>query len=257
MDFDMIIERYEEYLVARFGPSGLEGSSRITNELLRSVMSNREAMDILDSDPDNYELIGDREFVKLNDLIGDTGLARSFEGDICIIALLLESIEMWGGTVERTVDICCGDFVLISFLHSEGWLGSQLVGVEPSRVYLEKAKGSLHPEVDLMGGWPTELPLEDATSDLTLVVDLIHLSHEWRDVLREAVRVTRGGGLIFIAFCERSRVYVHPHDVAGVLSRLGVDVVGCRETDREEGIHRNAVAAIKRKPTGVVVARTL
>jgi len=251
MDFDMIVDRYERYLVARFGPSGPEKSIRITNELLRDVMSNREAMDILDGDPDNFELIGDDEFVRLNDLVGDVGLARSFEGDVCIMVLLLESVEMWGGTVERTVDICCGDLALMSFLHGEGWLGGRLVGVEPGRVYLEMAKGSVHPGIDLVRGWPTKLPLDDATSDLTLVVDLIHLCHGWRDMLVEAVRVTREGGLMFIAFCERSRVHVHPHHVAEVLSRLGMDVVGCRETDREEGIRRNVVAATKRRPGGI------
>ncbi|MDH4359084.1 MAG: class I SAM-dependent methyltransferase [Candidatus Berkelbacteria bacterium] len=256
MDFDRIVDRYKCYVVSRFGPSRLLGSGAITDELLWEVMSNREAMDILDGDPDNYELIGDREFVRLNDLIGDVDLVTPFEADVCIMALLLQSVEMWGGIVKRAVDVCCGDLVMMSFLHSEGLIGRQLIGVEPSRVYFEKAKTSLHSGVNLVMGWPTELPLKNATSNLTLLVDLIHLCHEWQGVLREAVRITRKGGLIFIAFCDGlGRVDVRAHDVAYVLSQLGVDVVGCRETDREEGIRRNVVAAIKRKPTGIVVAR--
>ncbi|HZU14040.1 MAG TPA: class I SAM-dependent methyltransferase [Chloroflexota bacterium] len=74
--------------------------------------------------------------------------------------------------------------------------GYPYVGVDISHRMLErlKAKAGGAPNLTVIEGSITDLPLPDDSVDVVLVIHVFHLFPEWRTALDEALRVLRPGG---------------------------------------------------------------
>jgi len=103
--------------------------------------------------------------------------------------------------VERALDLGCGDGRLTAELRAR-----EVVGVDPSRVALERARRRapaaelLHVEVD------APLPLSDASFDLVLCVHVLEHVRDAQLLLSEARRVLSPGGRLAVATPAHGRL---------------------------------------------------
>lgn len=105
----------------------------------------------------------------------------------------------------RVLDVGCAfGFATLRLAHK----GYETVGVDNSARYISWAKGR-HPEGEYLLASADALPLEDASFDAVLLLDVLeHVSHE-AGVIHEIERVLKPGGVLILSV---------PH--CGLLSRL-------------------------------------
>ena len=72
-------------------------------------------------------------------------------------------------------------------------------GIDVSLKMMEKISEKQHDRVILACGDVCELPFKPHSFDVVLAVHVFHLVREWRQALREAIRVLAPGGVIIIA----------------------------------------------------------
>ena len=74
---------------------------------------------------------------------------------------------------------------------------ADVLGVDCNRTML-RTLATTHPSIPVVVGDACDLPLADATADLTVMACVLHLVYDWQRALREAVRVTAPGGAVAV-----------------------------------------------------------
>ena len=102
-------------------------------------------------------------------------------------------------TSARILDLGCGYGRTLRSLHALGF--TELAGLDPSGKMIDRARQNLpEAEARLIQGYPTDL--EDNAYDAVLVVAVltcIPRDNDQRSLIVEILRITRPGGLIFVA----------------------------------------------------------
>ena len=99
----------------------------------------------------------------------------------------------------RVADIGCGAATQCAMWARDGHhvfgvdINDRLVNLGRGRAAAEKLK------IDLSIGSATQLPWSDASMDIVLCPELLEHVADWKTVLREAVRVTRPGGVLYLS----------------------------------------------------------
>jgi SAM-dependent methyltransferase len=96
---------------------------------------------------------------------------------------------------RRWLDVGCGTGALCAAI-LERCSPSSVAGVEPSESFLEKAKDHLSSRVALHRGSAAEVPLDDASVDVTVSGLVLNFVPDARAALTEMARVTVGAGTI-------------------------------------------------------------
>jgi SAM-dependent methyltransferase len=106
------------------------------------------------------------------------------------------------GSAERALDLGCGDGRLGTALDAR-----RLVAADTSTVALERARGRLGPDAELVELEPdAELPLEDSQFDLVLCAETLEHVRDVQLLLSEARRVLRPGGTLAVTTPAHSRL---------------------------------------------------
>jgi SAM-dependent methyltransferase len=130
---------------------------------------------------------------------------------------------------NRILEVGVGDG---RFLRDAASLGAELVGVEPDAPSVETARAKGY-DVHLAGA--EELPLADASVDVTVFSYTAHHIADWHSALAEAMRVTRKAILILDPWYDER---IPSQAVAAGFERW------CRAIDRANGeIHHDNLSA--------------
>jgi SAM-dependent methyltransferase len=119
-------------------------------------------------------------------------------------------------TAERLVDIGCGPgFYCAELAEEVGPFGS-VVGVDSSAAMLELAERRCaeHGNVDLREGAATSLPVEDASADAVVCVQVLEYVDDVAAALAEMRRVLRPGGRAVIWDIDWATVSWHSRDAS-------------------------------------------
>ncbi len=105
------------------------------------------------------------------------------------------------GTIDRITDVACGTGDMMGFWKKQaekaGIAIGELVGVDPSEGMLEVAKKKF-PEFHYHSVKATQIPLEDASSDIISITYGIRNVLERQEAFHEFNRVLKQGGLVVI-----------------------------------------------------------
>jgi SAM-dependent methyltransferase len=162
-----------------------------------------------------------------------------YETEIEALGQLMPGESVEGGAVPRGVEIGAGSGLFASRL------GISL-GVEPSRAMMEKARAR---GVEMIEGAAEQLPLEDASFDLSLMVTAICFLDDLERALEELRRILKPGGWALFGFVDRDsplgRLYLQHKEedvfyrqatfrsageVIGALERAGFAIEQVRQT---------------------------
>jgi SAM-dependent methyltransferase len=99
------------------------------------------------------------------------------------------------GPGRRWLDVGCGTGALSAAI-LEACAPATIVGVEPSAGFLDKARQALGDRIVLRRGSATEIPLEDASVDVTVSGLVLNFVPDPHGALAEMARVTAPGGTI-------------------------------------------------------------
>lgn len=103
----------------------------------------------------------------------------------------------------RVGDIGCGAGTQCALWAREGHDVHGIdINVDLIKLGRERAAAQ-HLSIDLQSGSATALPWADASMDVVLCPELLEHVADWEAVLREAVRVTRPGGLLYVSTTNR------------------------------------------------------
>jgi SAM-dependent methyltransferase len=99
------------------------------------------------------------------------------------------------GGGRRWLDVGCGTGALSAAI-LDACAPTSVVGVEPSEGFLAQARHTLGDRIVLRRGSATEIPLEDASVDVTVSGLVLNFVPDPRAALAEMTRVTAAGGTI-------------------------------------------------------------
>ena len=100
---------------------------------------------------------------------------------------------------DSIVDIGCGPGVVTAAFARRG-LKAQGIDVVPEFIAVAKEK---HPSIPFVVGTAEELPFPDQSFDFANLSSLLEHVEEWRRTLREAARVLRPGGVLYLSTSNR------------------------------------------------------
>ncbi|HJS31476.1 MAG TPA: class I SAM-dependent methyltransferase [Alphaproteobacteria bacterium] len=98
----------------------------------------------------------------------------------------------------RVIDVGCGEGALTRFLAGEG---AHVVGVEPGRAMIEKARAAPRiADEEFVAGTGEKLPLPDASVDAVVYLNALHHVPvaDQEQAVREAARVLKPGGRFLV-----------------------------------------------------------
>lgn len=252
-----VLDRYEKFLQVH-----LEGISSSNLGEFASILWDRLAEKVEDperlvaiagriaSDP----LLPDQEVVGFfEEIYGVTdawGWAISISEKKEALAVLLPYLA----NVHSSLDIGCGPAALDIFLAVEEIHKGKFVLIDPSRGMIDHgtrlaAKFGVNFQFDL--GYGQELPYNDRSFDLILLMDTIHWSIEWQRILSEAERVMNEGAVIFVNYSNGAgRFSLDPMVVCRSMIQRGIDVINV--TNGTTDPNRAFILGRKSKPSGLI-----
>jgi 2-polyprenyl-6-hydroxyphenyl methylase/3-demethylubiquinone-9 3-methyltransferase len=108
------------------------------------------------------------------------------------VAWALAAVAL-AGTTPRVLDLGCGDGRVAGRLAAAG---AEVTGVDPSEVALERARAA-HPELTYPApGAGARLPVEDASFEAVVCIDVLQHVADTQRLMSEARRVLRPSGLL-------------------------------------------------------------
>src|SRR5437870_3972474 len=111
------------------------------------------------------------------------------------VAWALATVAL-AGPASRVLDLGCGDGRVAARLAAAG---AEVTGVDPSAVALERARAA-HPELTFLPpGAGGRLPLDDASFDAVVCIDVLQHVADTQLLMSETRRVLRAGGLLAAA----------------------------------------------------------
>ncbi len=114
-------------------------------------------------------------------------------------ALALLRQQMPGRTSFKMLDVGCNPGAQAR-LWAE--LGHEVTGLDINEPLLEAARARAQVEglnIDFKLGTATQLPFEDASMDVCILLELLEHVSDWQACLNEAVRVVKPGGLLYLS----------------------------------------------------------
>ncbi|HLQ38867.1 MAG TPA: bifunctional 2-polyprenyl-6-hydroxyphenol methylase/3-demethylubiquinol 3-O-methyltransferase UbiG [Planctomycetota bacterium] len=128
---------------------------------------------------------------------------RAFASLRRVNAFRLQLLQEWlpelaGRTV---VDIGCGGGLLAAPLAAAG---AHVLGVDRAPTALADARAHSGPRARFVAGDARALPVKGGTADLVLLADVLEHVTPVAPLLREAVRLLRPGGMLFVSTINRT-----------------------------------------------------
>ena len=110
-----------------------------------------------------------------------------------VAARFLDWLDVVAG--RRWLDVGCGTGALSTEILARA-APSSVVGVEPSEGFLATAEKALHGRMILRRGSATEIPLDEASVDVTVSGLVLNFVPQGRAAVQEMARVTAPGGTV-------------------------------------------------------------
>lgn len=185
-----------------------------------------------------FKNVGDLDFIKLMDDF-DNPIVRPrvepYKGLLRLLVPFLPVLE----EAKLSADFCCGEMLILRFLHDMGLLSGELIGFEPSRSEMDGCRG-----LPVFHLWPAKVPLKDGAANLVLCYDALNLARGWRGIATEMARVTGPGGIVVAGFSHLGRSGLDARKLADFLLKHDVEPLVVMNHEEFEGI-RNMYAGVK------------
>lgn len=161
--------------------------------------------------------------------------SRAYLAELVIVHVITQRMIKSAALTGRVIDLGCGVGERTSIAASE--TDAQLVGIDLSGVALQEAR-ERHPDLKLAQGDLLSLPFADDSFDGGMLTGVIEHVQDSARLLREARRVIRQGGQLFVSVTledrHKCRDHVHvfyPGTVQRALEVAGFELESCPTTE--------------------------
>lgn len=154
--------------------------------------------------------------------------------------------------INGVLDIGCGPAVIDLFLASKRIFGGPIICIDPLPTSLKQGRElacEMNLEMIFLESFVSKrpLPIRRSIFDLVLLIDSMHWTLHWENGLREAARLLRSGGTIFLLYSEHApRVKIPWLGAQNILKECGIgNLMMSRHPAKESRSPRIAITGTK------------